>query len=53
MILFRDYLINNPDELKAYENLKKELAIKFKDDRKSYTASKNEFITDIINKAKK
>lgn len=53
MILFRDYLINNPEELKAYENLKKELAIKFKDDCKSYTASKNEFITDIINKAKK
>ena len=53
MILFRDYLINNLEELKAYEDLKKELAIKFKDDRKSYTASKNEFITDIINKAKK
>ena len=53
MVLFRDYLINNPEELKAYEDLKKELAIKFKDDRKSYTASKNEFITDIINKAKK
>lgn len=52
-ILFRDYLINNPDELLKYENLKKELASKYSNERKMYTSSKNDFITDIIRKARK
>ena len=35
-----------------YENLKKELSIKYADDRKMYTASKNDFIQGILKKAK-
>ncbi len=51
-IIFRDYLRTREDALKDYENLKKDLAIKYKDNRKLYTASKNEFIREIIERAK-
>ena len=47
-LLFRDYLRKNVWALKEYEDLKKDLAIKYADDRKKYTASKNEFINEII-----
>lgn len=51
-IIFRDYLRNNKDALNEYEKLKKDLAEKYSNDRKSYTTSKSEFIQNIINKAK-
>lgn len=51
-LLFRDYLRENKDALLEYEKLKKELAIKYADDRKMYTASKNDFIQGILKKAK-
>ena len=51
-LLFRDYLRENKDTLLEYEKLKKELAIKYADDRKMYTASKNDFIQGILKKAK-
>ena len=51
-LLFRDYLRENKDAVLEYENLKKELAIKYADDRKLYTASKNDFIQEILKKAK-
>lgn len=47
-ILFRDYLRKNAWALKEYEDLKKDLAIKYADDRKKYIASKNEFINKIL-----
>ena len=47
-ILFRDYLRKNIWALEKYEVLKKDLAVKYADDRKKYTASKNEFINEII-----
>lgn len=50
-IIFRDYLRNNINTLKEYENLKKELAAKYSDNRKMYTASKNDFIQKVIEKA--
>ena len=50
-IVFRNYLRNNKDVLKDYENLKNELAEKYAYDRKMYTASKNEFIQKVINTA--
>jgi GrpB-like predicted nucleotidyltransferase (UPF0157 family) len=52
LIKFRDILINNPDILKQYEDLKIELAKKYKSDRKKYTKSKNNFINDILNNTK-
>ena len=48
VIKFRDTLINNPKVLKEYEDLKTMLAKKYSNDRKSYTASKNEFITKVL-----
>ena len=50
-IAFRDYLRSHKDALKDYENLKKKLAKLYANDRKMYTASKNDFIQEIIKKA--
>ena len=51
-LLFRDYLRENKDAVLEYENLKIELAIKYADDRKMFTVSKNDFIQGILKKAK-
>ena len=40
-------------ELEEYRKLKEELSNKYNDDRKMYTASKNEFIQNIISLYKK
>ena len=52
-ILFKDYLINHPKKLKEYEELKKDLAEKYADNRKMYTASKNDFIQEVLKAAEK
>lgn len=51
-LLFRDYLNEHQEYVKKYCDLKQELAIKYADDRKKYTAGKSEFITDVIRLAK-
>ena len=48
MISFRDILNSNPIILKKYEDLKIKLAIKYSDNRKMYTKSKNDFIQDVL-----
>ena len=48
-ILFKKHLLAHPEVVKEYEDLKVELSNKYKDDRKSYTKAKNEFIANIIN----
>jgi len=50
-ILFRDYLKTHPDVLKQYNQLKKELAEKYRNDRVAYTNAKHPFIIDVIQKA--
>ena len=52
-ILFRDYMNSHPEKAKAYEKLKIELALKYKDNRKMYTKSKNNFIKEVLNEAYK
>jgi GrpB-like predicted nucleotidyltransferase (UPF0157 family) len=47
-LAFRDYLRTHPEARIEYENLKKGLAAKYKDDRVNYTASKEEFIKGIL-----
>jgi GrpB-like predicted nucleotidyltransferase (UPF0157 family) len=50
---FRDYLNANDERAKKYENLKLELASKFKNDRGSYVHGKTDFVNqtlDIISK---
>ena len=49
---FKTYLLDHPETVKEYEHLKKELSVKYQDDRKKYTASKNEFISSVLEKAK-
>lgn len=52
-IKFRNYIRKHKNVLKEYEDLKKELALKYADNRKMYTSSKNDFIQNIIKKAYK
>lgn len=48
---FRDYMNSNKDEAKRYENLKIDLAKKFKYDIDGYCNGKNDFIKNIDKKA--
>lgn len=52
-IIFRDYLRKHSEVTKEYSELKDRLADIFKEDRSSYTSGKNQFIQDIIKKAKR
>ncbi len=47
-LLFRDYLRAHPQTTRQYEQLKRELAIRFESDREAYTKSKTEFIESIV-----
>ncbi len=51
-ILFRNYLINNPQIAKEYEKVKIRSWRKYKGKRKKYTGSKNDFIKSVLNRAK-
>lgn len=48
MIRFRNILNSNKEIFKEYEDLKITLSKKYANDRKMYTQSKNEFITNIL-----
>ena len=50
-ILFRDYLIQHPEYIKKYEDMKQNVFNKFKD-RKAYTAHKSSFIQEVLKLAK-
>ena len=50
-ILFRDYLLNHPEYVFMYEDMKNKTLEQFKE-RKAYTAHKNDFIQKVINLAK-
>jgi GrpB-like predicted nucleotidyltransferase (UPF0157 family) len=51
-LLFRDYLIDNPDLAKEYEKLKLRFSHAFPDDRPAYTNAKTEFIVKMTDLAK-
>ena len=50
-LVFRDHLRMNPDAAREYERLKRELASRYRDDRRTYTDSKAAFITGVIDTA--
>ena len=50
-LIFRDYLRTHPDAAQEYERLKRGLALKYRDDRRTYTDSKADFISGIIDAA--
>ena len=45
-LLFRDYLRSHSDAATAYGDLKKRLAVTYRDDRLAYNAAKTDFILD-------
>ncbi|MBU4491690.1 MAG: GrpB family protein [Euryarchaeota archaeon] len=47
-ILFRDYLLTQPEAAEEYKRLKRELAEQFPKDRDAYRAGKQEFIKKIL-----
>jgi len=47
-IIFRDYLLKNPDIAEQYNDLKKVLLEKHKNDREKYTDGKTEFVKQIL-----
>lgn len=49
---FKKYLIDNPEYIKKYNDLKEELANKFANDRPMYTKGKSEFIKNVIELAR-
>lgn len=51
-IYFKKYLIEHPEYIKEYCDLKQELCEKYADNRKEYTKGKNDFITNVIRLAK-
>ncbi|OFY62163.1 MAG: hypothetical protein A2V64_00845 [Bacteroidetes bacterium RBG_13_43_22] len=50
--VFRDYLIKNPEKAREYENLKKKLAEKYRNDREEYTNKKTNFIKETMTEAR-
>lgn len=51
-ILFRNYLRDHPSAGSAYVALKRELALKFANDRPAYTEAKGEFINTCLARAR-
>lgn len=51
-INMRDYLNCHDEDAQAYSELKKQLAEKYPDDRKTYTSMKSEMINQILDKAR-
>ena len=51
-LIFRDYLRAHPNEVKAYSELKQQLAIQHYNNREMYTESKTKFIDNILAKAR-
>jgi GrpB-like predicted nucleotidyltransferase (UPF0157 family)/ubiquinone/menaquinone biosynthesis C-methylase UbiE len=47
-IAFRDYLRNHPETAQAYENLKLDLANRFRNDREAYTEAKTDFVAQVV-----
>ncbi len=52
-IIFRDYLLTHPDMAQAYLQLKLRLAQQYVDDREQYTEAKREFVSHVMELAKK
>jgi len=44
VLAFRDYLRTHPDAVRQYEELKRQLAIRYADDRNAYTDGKTAMV---------
>lgn len=52
LVYFKKYLIEHPEYIKKYCDLKQDLAEKYADERPKYTKGKNDFIAEVIRLAK-
>ena len=52
-LAFRDYLRAHADRARAYAALKRDLAVRYRDDREAYTAGKSEFVRETLSLAQK
>jgi len=50
-LAFRDYLRVNPGAARRYESLKRDLARRFREDRRAYSDGKTEFVEAVLAKA--
>jgi hypothetical protein len=50
-LLFRDFLRTHPEQAAAYLTLKRNLAMRFGDDRIAYTDGKDAFVTETLQRA--
>lgn len=50
-LAFRDYLRAHPQEAEVYADLKRALALKFRDDRSAYVSGKSAFVAEIAGRA--
>lgn len=48
---FRNHLRANPEEARAYERLKRKLALQYRNDRQAYTQAKTEFVETVLRRA--
>jgi GrpB-like predicted nucleotidyltransferase (UPF0157 family) len=51
-LIFRDYLISDPETALEYAHLKRELADKYVNDREKYTENKTDFVRRIVHLAR-
>jgi GrpB-like predicted nucleotidyltransferase (UPF0157 family) len=51
-LIFRDYLRAHPAVAKQYAELKRDLAVRFRNDREAYTNGKSDFISSVVQKAR-
>lgn len=52
LVWFKKYLLDHPEYIQKYCELKQELAEKYTDERSKYTSGKSNFIQEVIAKAK-
>ena len=50
-LLFRDYLRAHPDEVQRCSDLKRDLAVRFRDNRLAYSEAKTEYVLGVLKKA--
>ncbi|MFH9671693.1 GrpB family protein [Streptomyces sp. NPDC017405] len=51
-LAFRDYLRTHPESVRRYAELKRDLALRHRDDRSAYTEGKTAFITATLDRAR-
>jgi GrpB-like predicted nucleotidyltransferase (UPF0157 family) len=50
-LAFRDFLRTHPDDVRAYADLKRALAVRFGNDRVGYALAKSDFVNEILLRA--